>query len=107
MSVKQDIIEHLKAFTGEKNAENVLPLYNEYRRSVLEKRTALENSLPSGDFDALYQFSHALKGISEVAGYRDLWQHASKFVEGTKANDIGLCRAEFESISNLVDALEE
>ncbi len=107
MSVKQEIIERLKTFTGEKSTENVLPFYNEYRRSVLEKRAALEKTLPSADFEALYQFSHALKGISEVAGYRDMWQHAARFVEGTRAKDIAICRDELEHISKLADALEE
>ena len=59
------------------------------------------------DFEALYQFSHALKGISEVAGYRDMWQHAARFVEGTRAKDIAICSDELEHISKLADALEE
>ncbi len=107
MSVKQEIIERLKAFTGENNTENVLPFYNEYRRSVMEKLTALEKALPSGDFNELYQYSHALKGISEVAGYRDMWEHAARFVEGTRAKDMAICRDEFAHISRLAEALEE
>ncbi len=107
MSTKQNIMEHLKELTGEEDSELLLSLYTEYRRSVLEKVPLIKEALPKADFGALYSYSHALKGISEMAGYREMWEHTANFVAATKVEDIKTCKAEFEKIAELSLTLEE
>ena len=107
MSVKQKILEHLEDFTGESRQDSLLAIYVKYRTSVFEKIRALGKSLPNGDFNELYEISHALKGASNIVGYNDMWRHASDFVEGTKEKDISRCKAEFEQMRVLASMLEE
>ena len=107
MSVKQQILEHLEEFTGETRQDSLLDIYTKYRISVLEKIKALCESLPKGDFNELYEISHALKGASNIVGYNDMWRHAANFVEGTKAKDISKCETELEQMRLLALLLEE
>ena len=107
MSAKQHIIEHLKELTGEQDSELILSLYTEYRCSALEKLSLMKDALPKADFGALYSYSHALKGMSEISGYQEMREHAANFVAATKAEDIATCKAEYEKMAELSSALEE
>ncbi len=107
MNTKQNIMEHLKELTGEQDSELLLSLYTEYRRSVLEKMTLMKEALPTADFGVLYNYSHALKGMSEISGFQEMWEHAANFVAATKAEDIATCKAEYEKMAELSLTLEE
>jgi len=107
MSVKNQIMEHLKEFTGEQDQNTLQDIYGKYRLSAIDNVNKLGEALPTGDFGVLYDVSHVLKGASSIVGFNEMWQHAALFVEGTKAHDMAKCKAEYEHIKRLATVLEE
>ena len=109
MTLKETLMNNLKNLANSFDSEVVLSLYDEYKKSSLNKIQLIENLLSNYQcenfYENLYETAHALKGIADITGHSEMSIHAMQLSQFAIDQNLSGCVLEKMMLNNIANEL--